>query len=152
MGVFGAQSSYDPRWIEKVIGGPKITVHPGLIALYGFEGEAFDTPKAYRLYEQASPITYVSADDPPVFMFYTVPRREPGPDTRRGDIIHHPRFGDALKAKLDPLGVECIVRTREDYKGKPKIQPERDMADFFMRHFGIAKEKQAPTSKAADSG
>jgi len=152
MGVFGAQSSYDPRWIEKVIGGHKITEHPGLIALYGLKSEAFDTPKAHRLYEQASPITYISADDPPVFMFYAVPRGEPGPDTKWGDIIHHPKFGDALKAKLDPLGVECIVRPREDYKGKPKIQPDLDMVSFFMRHFGIAKVKQAPTSQAADSG
>jgi len=152
MGVFGAQSSYDPRWIKKFVGGPKLVEHPGLTALYGLEDDERDTPKAYRLYEQASPITYVSADDPPVFMFYTVPRREPGPDTRRGEIIHHPRFGDALKAKLDPLGVECIVRTREDYKGKPKIQPDLDMAQFFVRHFRIPKDKKAPTTQASAGG
>ena len=108
--------------------------------------------KALLLYEQASPITYVTPDDPPVFMFYTVPRSATGPDINWGTIVHHPKFGDALKAKLDPLGIECIIRTREDYEGKPKIQPELDMAAFFMRQFGMAKEKPAPTTQTSARG
>lgn len=149
MGVFGAQTSYDPRWMTKHIGGKLPDYCPGLQALYGITADQIDTPQAYKMYEAASPIHYVTTGDPPVFMFYTVPRCEPGPDTKWGEIIHHPKFGDVLKTKLDPLGIECIVRTRADYKGKPKIQPELDMVRFFMRHFGIAKDKPIPTSQAS---
>ena len=34
-------------------------------------------------------------------------------DAKPGQGIHHPRFGEALKAKLDPLGIECILHHRE---------------------------------------
>jgi len=149
-GVLGAQTSYDPRWMTKHVGGRLPDYCPGLQALYGLTPDQLDAPKACKMYEAASPINYVSAGDPPVFMFYTVPRREPGPDTKWGEIIHHPKFGDALKAKLDPLGIECIVRTREDYKSKPKIQPELDMADFFARQFGIVKSRPTTTMQASE--
>ena len=33
----------------------------------------------------------------------------PGCD-RPGTGIHHPKFGEALEAKLDTLGVECVLR------------------------------------------
>ena len=43
-------------------------------------------------------------------LFYSEPDAPLAADARPGEGIHHPRFGAALKAKLDPLGVECTVR------------------------------------------
>jgi len=32
--------------------------------------------------------------------------------------IHHPRFGYFLKEKMDKLGIESIVRVKDDYAGQ----------------------------------
>jgi acetyl esterase/lipase len=130
--VLGAQSSYDPRWIEKTIGG-KAHEHPALAPFYGLRGDELDTPKAHKLYEAASPINFVSRDDPPVFLFYAEPKGPLPADAKPGQGIHHPKFGDALKEKLDPLKVECVLRHRDDYKGKPDSR-NRDMVEFLVKH------------------
>lgn len=36
---------------------------------------------------------------------------------------------------IDKLGIECIVKTKDDYEGKPPGQPQRDMVDFLLKHF-----------------
>ena len=63
----------------------------------------------HKLFEEASPINYVTSDDPPAILFYAEPDAPLPPDAKPGQGIHHPRFGKALKSKLDPLGVECIL-------------------------------------------
>jgi acetyl esterase/lipase len=133
--VFGAQSSYDPRWIHKTIGG-KAHEHPALMPFYGLKADELDTPKAHKLYEEASPINYVTNDDPSVFLFYTEPKGPLPADAKPGDGIHHPKFGEALKEKLDPLKIECVLRHRDDYKGKPNPADARDreMVEFFVKH------------------
>jgi hypothetical protein len=69
MAVLGAQSSYDPRFIKKVVGG-KAHEHPALLPFYGLKPEEVDSEKAYKLYEEA-PITHLNAGDVPAFLFYT---------------------------------------------------------------------------------
>jgi acetyl esterase/lipase len=133
--VQGAQSSYDPRWIKKTIGG-RAHEHPALVPFYGLKPDELDTPKAHKLYEEASPINYATADDPPVFLFYAEPKGPLPPDARPGQGIHHPKFGEALKERLDALKVECAVRHRDDYTGKgpPAEALAREMVDFFRKH------------------
>jgi acetyl esterase len=135
-GVVAAQTSYDPRFIKKEIGG-RAHEHPALLPFYGLKADEVDTPKAHKLYEEASPITYVSADDPPAFLFYTEAKGPLPDDAKPGQGIHHPRFGEVLKEKLDPLKVECVLRHADDYKGKGNVQDlmYRDMVEFFRRHF-----------------
>jgi acetyl esterase len=135
-GVVAAQTSYDPRFIKKEIGG-RAHEHPALLPFYGLKADEVDTPKAHKLYEEASPITYVSADDPPAFLFYTEAKGPLPNDAKPGEGIHHPRFGEVLKEKLDPLKVECVLRHADDYKGKGNVQDlmYRDMVEFFQRHF-----------------
>jgi len=53
----------------------------------------FISIRAYRLFEDASPITHLSAGDPPVFMFYSQPNEPLPPEAKPGAGIHHPRFG-----------------------------------------------------------
>lgn len=142
MGVFGAQSSYDPRFIKKWIGG-RAHEHPALLPFYGLTAEELDTPRAYKLYEEASAINYVSADDPPAFLFYSEPHGPLPANAKPGEGIHHPRFGEALKEKLDPLGIECVLRHRNDYVGKGDVQElvYTEMAEFFRRHFAGGKHR-----------
>lgn len=139
MGVMGAQSSYDPRWIQKVIGG-RAHEHPALMPFYGLKPDELDSPRAHKLYEEASAINYVSADDPPVFMFYSEAKGPLPADAKPGEGIHHPKFGEALKEKLDPLRIECVLRHQDDYKAN-RGDMNREMVEFFLRHF--AGEKAA---------
>ena len=134
LGVEGAQTSYDPRFIKKRIGG-RAHEHPALARFYGLNDGERDTPRAHRLYEEASPITYASADDPPVILFYSEPDQPLPVGAPPGQGIHHPRFGAALKAKLEPMGVSCIVRHRKDLPRQedPKEAMFREMRDFFGR-------------------
>jgi acetyl esterase len=135
MGVVAAQSSYDPRFIKDLIGG-RAYQHPALPQLYGLKPDELDSPRAHQLYEAASPINYVTADDPPVFMYYTEPNAPLPPDAPPGQGIHHPRFGEALKAKMDPLKIECILRHRSQYRGNAQEEMNREMVAFFVRHVG----------------
>jgi acetyl esterase/lipase len=136
MGVIGAQSSYDPRFIQKLIGG-RAHEHKALLPFYGLKADEIDTPKAHKLYEEASAINHVTKDDPPVFMFYSGDKGPLPADAKPGQGIHHPKFGEALKEKLDPLKIECVLRHRDDYKDKQNAQEEmfKEMVEFFVRQF-----------------
>ena len=135
LGVDGAQTSYDPRFIKRVVGG-RAHEHPALRPFYGLAEPDLGTPKAHKLFEDASPITHASADDPPVILFYAEPDEPLPADTRAGQGIHHPRFGASLKSALDPMGVECIVRHARDFSEQddPDEAMAREMTAFFARH------------------
>jgi acetyl esterase len=137
LGVEGAQTSYDPRFIKQTIGG-RAHEHPALRWFYGIRSDAeLDSPRTHRLYREASPLSYVSADDPPAILFYAEPNAPLPAGAKPGQGIHHPRFGAALKSRLDPLGVECILRHRADYpmQDDPNEDLFRDMTAFFARQF-----------------
>jgi hypothetical protein len=37
---------------------------------------------------------------------------------------------------MDKLGIECVLKTKEDYEGKSlSKQSVRDSVEFFLRHF-----------------
>lgn len=127
MAVQGAQSSYDPRVIKELIGG-RAHEHPALEGFYGIKLDEKETPRAYRLYEAASPVTYLTADDPPVFALYAEPKGPLPADAAPGQGIHHPNFGVYLKEKMDRLKVECVVRHRADGGN-----PDQEMVAFLVR-------------------
>lgn len=136
LGLVGAQTSYDPRFIKQLIGG-RAHEHVALRELFGVHSDAeADSPRVHRLYEQSSALNHVSSDDPPVILFYSEPDVELPPDAAPGKGIHHPRFGAALKAMLDPLGVECILHHDDDYRGQehPRQAMFSDLVDFFVTH------------------
>ena len=56
MGVVGAQTSYDPRFIKQTIGG-RAHEHIALRPLFGIHSDAeADSPRIRKLYEEASPL------------------------------------------------------------------------------------------------
>jgi acetyl esterase/lipase len=132
LGVMGAQSSYDPRFIKQIVGG-RAHEHPALMPFYGLKEDELDSPKAHKLYEEASAINYVSKDDPPVFLFYNEPKGPLPDDAKPGQGIHHPNFGIALKEKLGPLGIECVLRHQDDYRGG-RGDLNRELVEFFAKH------------------
>ena len=136
MAVNGAQASYDPRYIKKLIGG-RAHEHPALPPFFGIAKEKdAEDPAVIKRFEDSAPINHISKGDPPVFLLYAEPRRPVAPDARVGEGIHHPKFGDALRAKLEPLGIECYIRHRDDYPDKLHAQDHMwdEAADFLSAH------------------
>jgi hypothetical protein len=91
------------------------------------------TEQARRRGEEISPITYLTRDDPPVFLYYAADLQPelppPGPQA-----IHNPRFGVLLKEQMDKLGVECILRTPKDYPNGGNHAMVAELVDFYWKH------------------
>ena len=134
MAVSAAQSSYDPRVIKEWVGEPAAK-HPALQGFYGLKPDELDTPKAHKLYEAASPVNYLTKDDPPVYAFYGDVGVVPA-DAKPGQGIHHINFGLRLKEKMDALKIECTIRSRKDRAG-----PEQEMVEFFVKHLNPGRDK-----------
>jgi hypothetical protein len=130
MVVFGAQSSYDPRVIKMLVGG-RAHEHIALPGFYGLKPEEFETEKAHKLFEAASAINYLSAGDPPVYAFYNEPRQLPA-EPKAGQGIHSINFGTYLKEKMEPLGIECVVRHQDE-----KIDLPHETIAFLKKHLKV---------------
>jgi acetyl esterase/lipase len=124
---FNAQSSYDPRFIRKLMNTNE--VHPALVTLFGMKSAAdAEDPRFFALFEDSSPINHLSADDPPILVFFHQRNKPLPPNSPGAEHIHHPKFGFALKEKADRLGVACTVLLREDY---PDGLPVDRFVEFF---------------------
>lgn len=134
------QCSYDPHFIRTIISGPAYA-HEALQLFFGFSHEEFDKPEARAMFKAASAINYVSKDAPPVMLWYTTPNLPMDPEPDAGQGIHHPIFGLVLKEKMDALGVECVVRMREDVleedQGAIQARFYRETVEFLKRQFGL---------------
>jgi len=129
--ISGGQPTYDPREVLK-ISGPAAAAHPVFRNLYGLKADELNTEKAYRLFEAAAAVTYLTPQAPPVFAYYFESRKPVPPGSRAGSGIHHPNMGYYLKQKMDAVHVECIVRVKED--GGSVLNDE--MA-FLKLHLGL---------------
>lgn len=124
---WNTQSSYDPNFIRTIISGDAYA-HPALQQFFRVSPDEFDTPRAKKIFAEASAINYVSKDAPPVFLWYPMPNAPMTTELDANAGIHHPKFGHVLKEKMDKLGVECVVRFREDL---PDLSPDKIRARFF---------------------
>jgi acetyl esterase len=125
------QTSYDPRFVSELIGGDAHRGHP-MADLFGVPRDtwpALDEEKG-RLAEAASPVNLLSEEAPPVFCVYSLPR-DHAPD------IHHSKFGDDLKVRMDALGVECSVVVDPELQGDNEDAKNRmrtTLCEFLLRH------------------
>ncbi len=124
------QTSYDPRFVKTLIPENDTYKSQFFGPLFGVNPKDLDhlPPEKYRLFEEVSPINHVTRDDPPVLLIYGSGLDAPVTDLSVG--IHHPRFGKALKDKLDALGVPCeLVLTNTGNESK--------VFEFVRRQFGM---------------
>ena len=130
MAVYGAQCSYDPRDHAEIAGFPPNSTHPALEKFFrlpaGWTYETISNDKKLdALTRDSSPITHLTAGDPPVWAIYSRTAEVPGD-------VHHPNFGRVLKQRLDELGIECVLRLWEDYPGES--DGDKEMAEFIAKH------------------
>ncbi|MFG0286528.1 MAG: alpha/beta hydrolase fold domain-containing protein [Rhodopirellula sp. JB044] len=123
--LLNAQTSYDYRWIKEHVPG-EAWKGDGLQQLFGYDIDRTNeiSDEKHQLIEAYSPIELLTADDPPIRMFY---RRSSDPaiaEANAMDGIHHPIFGLELKKKADRLGVDCEVQT---------VESTRDMMAYNRR-------------------
>jgi acetyl esterase/lipase len=138
--VDNGQSSYDPRFAEKIgIPRPNFERHEFFLPFYSIKTDEIDTPRAYKLYEEMAAVTYLTKDDPPALLSYTFPNEEVTAQSSLNLVVHHPKFGLALKERMDPLGIECVVQYRGQPDGKT-VSP----VDFIRKHFEAARRKRVP--------
>ncbi|MDA0711173.1 MAG: alpha/beta hydrolase [bacterium] len=104
------QTSYDPRFISRVVGGSAHT-HRALAQLFGVPENIWPRlePGNAALVEDGAAINFLTADDPPVFAIYKRENRTPTEEDDPNYGIHHPRFGYDLKTKMDDLGIPCVI-------------------------------------------
>lgn len=139
------QCSYDPRFLEKLgAKRPNFERHSFFEPFYGIKVSEADTPKAYKLYEQAAPITCLTSDDPPVMMSYGRVYEPVTEETSLSDVVHYPGFGVKLKEEMEKLGLECLVvyrdaKTRKNVEhGAPDKSPLNSV-EFIMKQFEKAR-------------
>lgn len=134
------QSSYDPNFIRTIITGAA-GEHGALQMLFRVPVEKTETPEARKIFAEGSAMEHITADAPPVLTFYTRRNIPPTSDMDPDYGIHHPRFGEVLKEKLDSLGVECVLQMRDDYPdaSEEEIREifDREAVAFMKRQFHI---------------
>lgn len=139
---WNTQSSYDPNFIRTIISGDAYA-HSALQQFFRVSPEEFETPRAMKIFAEASAINYVSKDAPPVFLWYPLPDLPMTSDLDANAGIHHPKFGRVLKERMDELGVECVARFRGDFPDLPqdeiRTRFNRELVEFVGRHFGITE-------------
>ncbi|MBW3539276.1 MAG: alpha/beta hydrolase fold domain-containing protein [Planctomycetes bacterium] len=138
--VSNGQSSYDPRFAEQIgIPRPNFERHSFFLPFYGITRDEIDTPEAYRRYEAAAPITHLTKDDPPALLLYSFADEDVTNESSLNLVVHHPKFGIALKERMDKLNIECVVQYRDAETGRP-IRHGEDAApvtsvEFVRKHF-----------------
>lgn len=112
MSVFNGQTSYDPRFIRDLLPGSDTYKHERLSQLFAVDLDKLDDlPKEkLELFEEVSPINHVTKDDPPAQLLYAY--NLDAPVKNQGVGIHHARFGEVLKKRMDGLELECELKTR----------------------------------------
>lgn len=142
--VSNGQSSYDPRFAEKAgLPRPNFERHSFFEPFYDIKVSDADTPEAYKRYDAAAPVTFLTKDDPPTLMNYSYQNVDVTNQSDLGLVVHHPKLGIALKEQMDKLGIECVVQ----YRAADGLRNERhgggeptSSVEFIRKHFAAAKK------------
>ena len=108
--TFDGQPTYDIRTFREWFGIENLNLQSVMEPLYAMkEGETAESPRVVALAEDASPITHLTADDPPVYQAYRFPNEPVTGETGSMTWVHHPLLGLKLQEKMRSLGLECVV-------------------------------------------
>jgi acetyl esterase len=136
MFVSAGQSSYDPRFIRKLFPEFETYKHSALAQLFDVDlNKLNELPEEkYRLFEEVSPIHHLTKDDVPAMLSYGGSFDQEVTNVNIG--IHHARFGEALKEKMDALGIRCEVYAgNEVLGGGQRVSP----IEFMKQEFGMTE-------------
>lgn len=130
MAVWSAQTTL----VADIVGprvGPVTLKHSFYTGrFFGLKQADMDTEKGRQLTRDASPLSHLSKDDPPVWAFYSIADKPQTDATTVSEAIHHPYFGKVLKEEMDKLKIECRIRHKDDGK-----TINDDVVNFFIKHF-----------------
>jgi acetyl esterase/lipase len=119
-------------------GGQSCVHYPSLKKWFGVKSLAMRenshqniqlTSQQEALSMDASPITHLTADDPPIYLFYNRPNQPVDEETPWGKWVHHPVMGIKLKEVMDELGIECQLQ----YKNGKPVTKYKSQQDFIIR-------------------
>jgi acetyl esterase/lipase len=128
-GTLNGQPTYDLGTYRDWFGVPDLPQHTALVDFYAMkDGETAETPRVAKLAEAASAITYLTKDDPPVYMAYGGGNVKVSKGTSQGVWVHHPLLGLKLQEAMTKLDLECIV-THRDLKDDTYV----DIYDFLIK-------------------
>jgi hypothetical protein len=133
MAVYNGQTSYDPRFIRDLFPGTNTYQESALAQLFDVDLKKLDElpQEKYQLFEEVSALPHLTKEDAPAALFYA--SKLDTPITSQGIGIHHPRFGKALKEKMDEIGIDCEVHT-----GLPRGDEWTKLTvDFVKKHLGV---------------
>ena len=130
MALIGAQTFLEPRLLKEQI-SEATAQHRSIPLFLGFQPEMLYSEELAAVARDLQAITWVSKAAPPVYLFYSEPKGPVPAGAQPGTGIHHITFGHALKPKMDALGVECVVRHRDDLDGKSQVT---EMIEFLAKH------------------
>jgi acetyl esterase/lipase len=99
--------------------------------------------KELALSLDASPITHLTPDDPPIYLFYGGANDPVNEETPWGKWVHHPLLGIKLhEAMAVYQGMECYL----EYRDGPPVQEYDSQQDFI-----IHKLKSLPSKEEAET-
>jgi acetyl esterase/lipase len=132
--AFNAQTSYDPRFIQRLFPDKEVHKVQNLAYLFRVDLDQLDNLPAekYKLFEEVSPLTHLSGDDPPVLLSYRSAFDAKVTTPNIG--IHHPLFGKILKQRMDELKLDC-----ELYADGKRFGGGTPMStiEFLRKHLGV---------------
>jgi len=87
------------------------------------------TDKELALALDASPITHLTLDDPPIYLIYNGPNSPVDETTLWGTWVHHPTLGIKLQEAMYKLGMESYL----EYKDGPPVTEYESQYDFIIK-------------------
>ncbi len=128
--------------VEAWFGVESLAEHPGFRAFFGLplDGEIVLTGKLEVAMWDASPISYLSVDDPPIFLRYARGNDLIDETTDPSVWVHHPMSGIKLKERMDAMGLECYL----SYPSGPVVLEYASQEEFIIRKLTEVEPSQLP--------
>jgi acetyl esterase len=141
--VINTPADLDPRVMQRLISETAIEHRFFRGAFFGLSPEQAQAPAGFKLFVEASPLTYLTPDDAPVFAFHHGPKDVPA-DVTVDDAVHHYNSGVHLKQRMDTARVKCVLVSIHDLKNGG----DWGLLPFLKQH--LISDAAGQTSKQSD--
>ena len=133
-----------PPTLEDWFNVPSLVEHPAFASLFGVpEGKTLPKTAAVdAAMREASPICHLTADDPPIYLFYRRGLETVDENTDPNVWAHHPIMGIKLKEQMDALGIECNL----EYTGMTVFPPYGSLETFIIHIMNTLAETDNPAA------